>query len=155
MMRQFRSARRFALLAASAMALAACSEEEAHEVEVDFMRITAGAQTVTVNSTGAVTGGPIALNTGVARSISVAFLAADMTSDALAEHADEFQVSVTVPAGVTFTRTGPFAGTLTASAAGSYNVGFALLHIEENHEDFGPFNVAVSVTAAPVTVVQR
>jgi len=152
---QFRSARRAALVVASMFAFAACSEDDHdHEVEVDFMRITAGAQTLMVNSTGAVTGGPLALQTGVARSITVEFLASDMTTDALDDHADDFQVNVTAPAGVTFTRTGPFAGTLTASAAGSYNVSFALFHIEENHEDFGPFPVAVSVTA-PVLVAQR
>lgn len=153
MLQLSRNARRAALLALSVFAVAACSDDtDDHEVEVDFMRITAGAQQLMVNSTGAVTGGPLALQAGVGRAITVDFLKADMTTDALGDEAGEFQVAVTVPAGVTFTRTGPFAGTLTASAAGSYDVSFALLHVEENHEDFGPFPVAVSVSAAAVAV---
>jgi len=151
MLQLSRNARRAALLAVSVFALGACSDDkDEHEVEVDFMRITAGAQQLMVNSTGAVTGGPLALQAGVARAITVDFLKSDMTTDALADEAGAFQVALTVPAGVTFNRTGPFAGTLTASAAGSYNVSFALLHVEENHEDFGPFPVAVSVSAAAV-----
>ena len=34
------------------------------------------------------------------------------------------------------------------SGAGAVNVEFALLHIEENHEDFGPFPVSITVQGA-------
>lgn len=142
--------RRLAALAAAALAITACSSsEEAHEVEVDFMRITVGTSTATVNSTGAVTG-TLSIPQGAATAVSVEFLDAAM-ADALAEHADDFQVTVTPAAGITFARTGPFAGTLTGSAAGTVAVSFALLHIEENHEDFGPFPVNITVTA-PATL---
>ena len=153
MIRQFRSARRFAVLAASLLALGACTTDDAHEVAVDFMRITVGAQQVTVNSTGAVTGGPISIAAGAATNVSVEFLDASL-GDALAEHADEFQASVTPSAGITFTRTGPFAGTLTGSGAGAVNVQFALLHVAENHEDFGPFPVSITVTGATVAAAR-
>lgn len=155
MLLSFRSARRAALVAVAALAMGACSEDEHdHEVEVDFMRITAGAQQVMVNSTGAVTGGPIALVRNASTNITVAFLDAAM-ADALDDHADDFQVNITTPAGVTFTRTGPFTGTLVATTAGTYSVGFSLFHIEENHEDFGPFNVSVNVTAPAAVIADR
>jgi hypothetical protein len=154
MLSQIRSVRRAALVAVAALAVGACSEDEHdHEAEVDFMRVTVGAQQVMVNSTGAVTGGPISVTSGAATAVTVAFLDADM-ADALAEHADDYQANIAVPAGMTFTRTGPFTGTLTGSVAGTSNVSFTLFHIEENHEDFGPFNVPVTVTVPP-TVVAR
>jgi hypothetical protein len=153
MMPSFRSTRWATLLALSVLTLGACTKDEHdHEVDVDFMRITVGAQQVMVNSTGAVTGGPINLVRGVSTSITVAFLNAAM-ADALDDHADDFQVNVTTPSGVTFTRTGPFTGTLSASAAGTYSVGFSLYHLEENHEDFGPFTVPVAVTTPPAPSV--
>ena len=104
MMRQFRSSRRFALLAATLVALGACSDDDhGHEVEVETMRITVGGQVLNVNSTGAVTGGPINLVNGVGEAVTVEFL--DVAgADALAEHADDFQVNITTPAGVTVLR---------------------------------------------------
>jgi hypothetical protein len=149
MMRMFATTRRVALTAALSLGLAACSTTDAHEVEVDLMRITVGGQVVMVNSTGAVTGGPISLVNGVAENVTVEFLDAAM-ADALAPHASDFQANVTTPGGVTFARTGPFAGTLTGTAIGTSNTSFALFHIEEGHEDFGPFNVSVTVVAAPI-----
>jgi hypothetical protein len=145
MLKTVSSTRRFAALAVVALSLgvAGCKDEDAHEVEVDFMRISAGAQQIMVNSTGAVTGN-ITINAGVATAVTVQFLDAAM-ADALTEHADEFQVNVTPAAGVTFTRTGPFSGTLTGTSAGVRSVSFSLLHIEEDHEDFGPFPVNITV----------
>jgi hypothetical protein len=155
MMRQFRSARRVAMLAASVLAIAACTDDEhGHEAEVDFMRITVGAQEVMVNSTGAVTGGPISIVSGAVTAVSVEFLDADM-DDALGAHADDYQVNITTPANVTFARTGPFAGTLTGGTVGTNNLAISLFHIEENHEDFGPFNVSVTVTAPPVVMAAK
>ena len=155
MLHHFRSARRAALVAVAALALGACSEDEHdHEAEVDFMRVTVGAQQVMVNSTGAVTGGPISITSGAATNVTVAFLDAAM-ADALAEHADDYQANVTTPAGITFTRTGPFTGTLTGTVAGTVNVSFTLFHLEENHEDFGPFPVPVTVTVPPTVVAGR
>ena len=152
MKKTFRSARRFAALAVATLALglSACSDDDhGHEVEVDFMRITVGAQEVTVNSTGAVTGGTLSLSQNVATDVSVEFLDAAM-ADALEEHADDFQVTITPGAGITFARTGPFAGTLTGTSVGVVSVSFSLLHIEEAHEDFGPFPVNITVNAPPV-----
>lgn len=144
------SARHSAILSVATLALglSACSSTtDTHEVHVDFMRLTVGTQQATVNSTGAVTGS-IAITAGTATAVSVEFLNAAMTN-ALGEHADDFQVDVAPAAGITFTRSGPFAGTLTGSGTGVVAVSFALVHIVENHEDFGPFPVNITVNAPP------
>ncbi len=147
MLKTVSSTRRFAALALVALSLgvAGCKDDGVQEVEVDFMRITAGAQQITVNSTGAVTGS-ITINSGVATAVSVQFLDAAM-ANALVEREADFQVNVTPGSGITFARTGPFAGTLTGTTAGVRSVSFSLLHIEENHEDFGPFPVNITVAA--------
>jgi len=150
MMKTFRSSRRFAGVALAALSLgfAACSDDDhGHEVDVDRMSITIGASTFTVNSSGVYVG-PVTLTQGVATNVSVEFLDADL-QDALGEHADDFQVEIDPAAGITFARTGPFSGTLTGTAAGDVSVSFALLHIDEGHEDFGPFPVTITVTPPP------
>ncbi len=146
--------RRFAAVAALALALVAgaCKDSaglDDHEPEVETMRISVtGGSVVTVSATGVVTG-TLSIPAGTASAITVEFLDAAGQPD---DHVDgtEFQVSVTPAAGVTFARTGPFAGTLTGAAAGVVAVQFGLLHIEENHNDFGPFTVNVTVTPPPV-----
>jgi hypothetical protein len=137
-----------AVLASLALGATACSEDDlGHELHVDLMRITVGAQQLTVNSAGAVTG-TVNIVQGVATNVTVEFLD-DAMADALAEHADDFQVQVEPDAGITFTRSGPFAGTITGTDIGAISVSFALFHIEENHEDFGPFPVNITVTGPP------
>lgn len=141
--------RRFAALAVAALALSAggCKDSTSleEEPEVATMRITpAGGAAVTVNSTGAVTG-TLTVPAAGSRAFTVEFLNAAGQPDPLVD-GSTFQVSVAPAAGISFTRTGPFAGTLTAGAAGTVAVQFGLLHIEENHNDFGPFTVNVTVT---------
>jgi hypothetical protein len=121
------------------------------EPEVATMRITAGAQTISVDGTGAVTGGPLAIPSGGAITISASFLRDDGTPDPLVTDAD-FRLEVTdptigspPPSVATFARTGGFTGTLTATQDGSAPMLFALLHIDEGHEDFGPFPITITV----------
>jgi hypothetical protein len=145
--------RRFASLAAAALVLlaGACKDStgvDDQEPEVASMRITfATGGTATVSSSGVVTGS-ISIPSGVARSFTVEFLNAMGQPDANVD-ATEFQVSVTPAAGITFARTGAFAGTITGATAGTFAVQFGLLHIEENHNDFGPFTVNIVVAAPP------
>jgi hypothetical protein len=136
-----------AFLLAIAPALAACdsSTEPEEEPEVVAVRLTVGTQIVTVADNGVVTGGPIAIGVG-ATAISAVFLNAAGEPD---DHvsADEFELLV-VPGStgvVTFARTSAFAGTLTGVAVGNTSIEVALFHIEEQHEDFGPFLVALTV----------
>lgn len=158
MMHVVRSSRRAAalVLAAFALSLSACSTADDHaEPEVESMRITvAGQAPITVSSTG-VQSGTLNLVQGAATTITVQFLDA-ANADAITEHVDEFQAQVTpaVGSGLTFARTGAFTGTLTGASTGTRAVALALLHIEENHEDFGPFNVNFNVTAPPTIVAK-
>ncbi|MFN0097398.1 MAG: hypothetical protein ACKVS7_01900 [Gemmatimonadaceae bacterium] len=142
--------RRFAAFAVAALVLGAgaCKDSTSpeEEPEVVTMRITpAGGSAVTVNSTGVVTG-TLSVPAAGSRAFTVEFLNAAGQPDPVVD-GTTFQVSVAPAAGMTFTRTGPFAGTLTAGAAGTVAVQLGLLHIEENHNDFGPFTVNVTVTA--------
>jgi hypothetical protein len=158
MMQVIRSSRRAAtlVLAAFALSASACSDDHDHdEPEVESMRITiAGQSPITVSSTG-LQSGTLNLVQGAATTITVEFLDA-ANANALAGTTDEFQVKVTPAAGsgLTFGRTGAFTGTLTGTLAGSRVVALALLHVSENHEDFGPFNVNFNVTAPVVMVAQ-
>jgi hypothetical protein len=143
MPRTFRLAAATALIPAALLAVA-CSTEPDLEPQVATMRIAIGGQTIDVDDAGVVTGGPIVI--AATTSFTVSWLRADGSPDPLVT-ADEFEVQV-VPTNtglVTFTRTGPFAGSLNRVAAGSTTISFALLHVEENHEDFGPFNVPITV----------
>lgn len=138
-----------ALVLLPALALGACSSttDEQSEPEVSSMRLTIGAQTITVSETGTVTGGPIAITANGTVTVSAAFLRADGSADPVVTAA-QFQLNADpADAGVvTFTRTGSFSGTLTGVSAGSTTIEFSLFHIAEGHEDFGPFPVPVEVS---------
>jgi hypothetical protein len=150
----FRSSRLLAALVVAAVSLttAACSETDDHShAEVDFMRISIAGQTpVVVNSVG-VASGSLSISQGVATTVTVEFLDANQ-QEALGDEADEYQVNVTPGAGVTFARTGPFTGTLTGAAAGTVSVSFAMFHLVDQEEEFGPFSLNVTVTPPPVVV---
>jgi hypothetical protein len=148
-----RISRRFAALVVAALSLsaAACKDDADHHAEVDFMRITiAGQPAVTVNSTGTPSG-TLTITQGMAATFTVEFLDATM-QDALGDDADEFQVNVAPEAGITFARTGAFTGTLTGAAPGTVAVSFAMFHLEDGEEEFGPFDVDVVVASPPVVV---
>lgn len=128
----------------------ACSKkttEPDDEPEVATMRLVVGTQTVNVNaSNGAVTGGPIVLAANTNVPVAVTFLRADGSLEPLVT-ATTFRMDATpANANLTFTRTGPFAGTLRGTAAGATTVEFALFHLAEGHNEFD-FDVPVTVTA--------
>jgi len=135
--------RALAFGAVALLALGACSdpEEEEEEPDVATMRVTIGATVVDFSGgcTPSVAGVTIP-TTGA--QVSAAFLRADQTPDP-AVTAAEFELAVT-PAS-RFTRTSAFAGALSGGAAGQAQVTFALLHVEEQHEDFGPCSLTVTV----------
>lgn len=138
--------RRFIAATLVLFAATACKEStstEEDEPEVATMRLTVGSQTVTVAENGAVTGGPLRITTA-AQTLTAAFLKADGSPETLV-NSDVFRLEVTGGTGVTFTRASQFAGSIRGTAAGNTTVSFSLFHTEENHNDFGPFPVAVQI----------
>ena len=137
-------------LAATAVALlaAACDNsptEAEDEPEVDRIVLTvgtgAGVQTLTYNvNNGQVTGGPITLPANTPRTLSAQFLRADGTPDPLVTEVDfRLDLNVANPAVAVFTRTSNLGGSLQGIQSGqSTTFTIALVHIEENHEEYGP-----------------
>ena len=101
---------------------------------------TIGGQQVNITE-GA--GGSVTIPLG-ATAVSATFLDADGETLDLGS-AFELRLNSTNTARVTFTRSGPFAGTLNGLTAGNAVVEVVLWHIEEQHEDFGPQNLTVTV----------
>lgn len=138
-------------LATVTLALGACKDStglDDHGEDVHALRITlANGTAVTVGETGTVTG-TLTIPRGVTTPFTVTFLddAGAVVTDL---PANEFQASVSPGAGITFVRTGAFTGTLQGAAAGTVSVRFGLFHIEESHDDFGPFPVSVTIAGAP------
>jgi hypothetical protein len=127
--------------------LAACSKDEEPDDEPDIgsMRLAVGTQTITVTSGGVVTGGPIVIPVG-STPISATFLLPNGQVETKVTDAT-FRLDVTTDAAGTasFTRAGNFNGSLVGGTAGSTVLRFALFHLAEQHNDFGPFPVPVTV----------
>jgi hypothetical protein len=139
----------FPLFAAVSM-LAACGDDPVEPEDpaeaIESMQLTIGANTVTLNTSGAVVSGttPIVIPAGT-HAVSATFL--DGSGASINSELGEFEMRLT-PAStalLTFARTGAFTGTVTRVAAGSTTLDFVLWHIAEGHEDLGPFPVAVTV----------
>jgi hypothetical protein len=130
---------RTAALAATVALVAACSdsatEPEEAEPEIDRMALTIGAQTYTVPANGTFTQ-TITIARATPVVVSAVFQRANGTPDPVAMDPAIFELRVTGGAGVTFTRTGAFAGTLTGATAGAQSVTFIAFHKGEQHEDF-------------------
>ena len=140
---------RAAALALLIPALGACEDDpegpdDAGD-EIGSVRLTIGTQTITMNSGGTVTGGPITLVAGVATPVTAVFLSPTNQSITLS---NEFRLDVTPDNSgrLTFTRTGSFAGSLTGNSAGAANASVAVFHIGEGHNDWGSSAHTFSVT---------
>lgn len=133
-----------AMLVVTAVACSDSTEPEPEPEVATMLLIVGGTDTVSVAENGAVTGGPITI--AASTTIAAVWLRADGSVDPIVD-ATTFALAVTVAdTGVaTFTRSSAFAGTLDKVAAGNTSATFALLHVEEGHEDFGPFPVAITV----------
>jgi hypothetical protein len=137
-----------ARILAAALAIpfvAACDEdpiEPDEHAEVAEMRLTVGSQTVIFTEGGAQSG--LTIPNGNATVTATFF---DEDGDAIALHDDEFEVRIVPPNTnvVTFTRTGAFTGTLNGVADGTAVVEVGIWHLDENHYDFGDFDLNVTV----------
>lgn len=138
-----------AALLLAALALGACDDGPGAppppEPELVTMRITVESQVVEVSSTGVVTGGPINLDNNPAE-VTIEFLEEDGGPSVLVTD-DDFQVEAVSGATSMFSiaRTGAFEFTFTSVATGNTTLGVALIHLDPNHTDFGPFNIPVEV----------
>ncbi|HXV85510.1 MAG TPA: hypothetical protein VD793_02370 [Gemmatimonadales bacterium] len=141
--------RRFLWAAPLALGVAllggSCPDEVEQEPEVAAVRLTVGTQTVEVSDNGTVT--PAAgITINATTNLSATFLRADGSTETLVTDA-EFELRVTSQSTgvVTFTRTGPFAGTLNKLSTGPTQLSVELFHLVEQHPDFGPFPVPITV----------
>ena len=119
------------------------------EPEVVTMRLTTGAQVVTVTNNGTVTNGPILIPVGTT-ALTIEFLDDTGNPDPLVTDAD-FEARV-IPDPTTIldaARNTAFTFTLEGVSAGSANLSAELFHLGEGHSDFGPFDVPVTVEAGP------
>ncbi len=131
-----------AALAAVALAAGCSSEPEELEPEVETMRVTIG--TTVINFSGG-TCTPVPASVTIpagGAAVAATFLKADGSPETTVTD-QEFELKV-APAN-RFTRSGAFAGSLTGGAAGTAAVTFALYHKIEQHEDFGPCSLPVTV----------
>ena len=129
---------------------AACDDDDPvepdPEPETATIRLQIGTQTINMaTSNGAITGGPVVITRATATPLSATFLRADGTPDPVVQ-ASTFELRIaTVSGGVTFSRTGAFAGTLTGPTAGAASVSVLLYHLSEQHEEYGPFTMPITV----------
>lgn len=144
-----------ALAAAAALTFAAaCNDstgpDEDHADDVAALRLTVTpssgtAATYTLADNGTLTPSPMRLPVGAA-TVRVDFLddaGAVITSEL---PTTEYEIRfASLPAGVSFARTGAFAGTFTATTAGTGTMQALLWHLEEDHEDLGPLPIAVQI----------
>lgn len=114
------------------------------EPNVTSMRLSIGLQTITISSSGNVSGGPITLPVGAPITVSAGFLDPEGQPDPNVTQAS-FQLNVSSGGSVVFQRNNvnPFSGTLTASSAGSATVSFTLYDLENQEAVFGPWPVSV------------
>jgi len=145
--------RRILSLVALALAAVGCNDitavdEHGHADEIVAMRLTVetadGTTSHHLTDGGVLTPSPLRLPVGTA-TIAVEFLdeAGAVVDDI---HDDEYEIRFAGgPPGLAFARGGPFAGTFTATSAGSGTLEIALFHLEEAHEELGPYFLAVTI----------
>lgn len=133
----------------SAAAFAACDDDDPtepeEEPEVSSVRLTVGANSVTVTTTSNPT---LNLAAG-ANTVTAQWLRADGSVETLVTDAEfELRISGVSGSNLAWTPTGAGGGTLTVSGLSGGQTAAArvvLFHLEEQHEDFGPVNFTVRV----------
>lgn len=130
-----------------AVAFTACRESTDPgdpEPEVATIRLTVGANVVSIAENGAVTGGPLRITT-TDQVLTADFLRADGTPDPLVTSVAH-RLDLAASAGITFTPTSAFMGSIRGATAGTTGtIQVSLFHVEEGHADLGPFPVPVQV----------
>lgn len=136
-------------VAALVSSITACDGDSTgseEEPDIGSVRVTVGAQTVTITNNGTQTG-TLTVPQGNS-TVTVAWLRPNGSVESLVT-SDEFDVRMTAAAGttgITFTPNSAFGGTLNATSAGQKVLRLSLFHLEEQHEDFGPLNLTLTVS---------
>jgi hypothetical protein len=132
-----RSLRSVAALALLSIA-AACKDSTGSDPEpqIASVRVTVGAQVVTISETGQQTGTLTVPRASTP--VTVAWLRADGSADPVVNSQDfEVRMIAQGSTGISFTPAGPFAGTLAATTSGQKTVRVQLYHLAEQHDEFG------------------
>jgi hypothetical protein len=144
----FRSARRVAFALIAATAFVACDDDPAEpdpEPQVASVRLTVGANSVTITTTSSPT---LTVASG-SNTVAAEWLKADGTVESLVTDAEfELRINQVTGTNLTWTATGARSGTLavTGLAAGASTAAqVRLFHKVEQHEDFGPITFTVRV----------
>jgi len=129
-------------------AFSACSDDEEVEEDpaeaIEIIELTVGGVALRLDLDGnVVSGGPLTVAVGATVPLTARFL--DEDGDDISSTLGDFELRGTSPTGVTFASTGDFTGTITGVTAGAGNIRFALYHVIEQHEDWGPHDVAITV----------
>jgi hypothetical protein len=151
-------------IAIALLTVAGCKDvsDPEPEPEIETLQLTVSTpnpQTITVatNPGCAVTNGPIMIPINTAVAISASFRNAANQPDPIANNLLIFRLSgsdnphgaepAPTPSTIEWTRTGPFSGILNGSVATTAgSVQFSAFHLEEEHEDWGPCTIPITVT---------
>lgn len=129
---------------------AACGNDELPDPEPEIAEVVFsinGVEAFTVSSTGAVTSGSTAIPVGVHQLRAAAFDEDGNAVDEVADGIFELRGTNVNPATLEFTKGNALlTGSLNAKQGGSASVRLELWHLEEDHEDWGPFTVQFIVT---------
>jgi hypothetical protein len=144
----FRRARLVAAALMSAAVFVACDDDPAEpddEPEVASVRLTVGANSVTVTTTS----NPTLNVASGANTVTATWLRADGSTETLVTDAEfELRISAVSGSNLAWTPSGANGGTLTVTGLAGGQTAAAqvvLFHKEEQHEDFGPVNFTVRV----------
>jgi hypothetical protein len=148
---RWKPARRLALVFALSLFAGACDDDPVEpevEPEIQSVRVTVGASSITINKTTGTPSGELSVPLGTS-TVVVAWLKADGSNETIVT-SDEFEAVIEAVSGsnLTFSPSGAFGGSLTVSGIASgaaVSATVALLHIEEQHEDFGPYTFTIRV----------
>lgn len=146
----FLRASRLTGLALAVSITAACGSNELPDPEPEIAKVVFsidGVEAFTVGNGGVVTSGNTVIPIGVYQLRAAAF---DQDGNAIDEVADgifELRGTNVNPATLEFTKGNALlTGSLSAKQGGTASIRLELWHIEENHEDWGPFTIPFIVT---------
>ena len=129
----------------------ACDDDDPtapeEEPDVATVRLTAGAQSITIPRSGQPSGN-LVIPAGTS-AVTAQFLKPDGSPETLVTEAEfELRIVPTTPANLAFNRTGAFAGNLVTTGLTSGQTTTAqvsLYHRIEQHEDFGPLPFTIRI----------